>query len=837
MSKTILMIHGFGAAGESWASAAARFKAAGYAVEHPTIHAALRTVGPPPAGLAGKTLADYVAEMSDLAKSIAKRDGEKPVVFGHSMGGLIAQKLAEAGLASGIVLFAPASPADARGKTSLSSVFTFLNIAATSKPETKAVKIWKTGFKWGVLNQTPAARHDAIFATTVHDSGRALSDLAYPDRDPNKTVHVDAAKVTAPVLVLTGARDRTTPIADVRLVAGKYAGSTLKEYPNNAHWLIDEPGSAEILAEVQTWLDEKGLGAKAPTVKTETAAKPAPAAKTEPAAAPPAAAPTPVKAKTPAKAATPKPADRQTGREGHRRQGQAPGQARRAGGDHARTEGSQDRSQGRPAEGRQARARREIDGQAQGRSQACRRQGAGQDRRAQAGGRDAGGHAESRSRAEGDKGRSRREVAGQGQACHRQGASQDRHAQAGGRDAGGDAESRSRAEDDKGRPRREVAGQGQACRHQSSCQGRRSKGRSRAEGRQGRVDAKTAGQAQGPGQNRRAEAGGREALRQGRPARPGAGREGGQAEGRAQVRRGQGSRHCQGGGRENRRDEVDRQIFAITEEERIGLEARRSGRRTGEGRMATPVIMVHGAFCGGWTFDAFRRPFEAAGHVVQTPDLLGHGDGALVAGRSMVDYAKQIAALCEACDEPPILIGHSMGGLVAQMAAARASVSRLILLAPSPPWGVTGSSLEEAASAVSLYALGPYWLQAVAPDYGVVESYTLDRLPRAERKRLYAKMNAESGRALWETLNWFMDPFMTTGASPGGRADPGDRRRQGRDPSAGHRAPDRRAAGRILRGLPVDEPLAAGRAGLGGGRRDLPGLHRRREPRGGLNPP
>jgi pimeloyl-ACP methyl ester carboxylesterase len=188
----------------------------------------------------------------------------------------------------------------------------------------------------------------------------------------------------------------------------------------------------------------------------------------------------------------------------------------------------------------------------------------------------------------------------------------------------------------------------------------------------------------------------------------------------------------------------------------------------GEARVATPVIMVHGAFCGGWTFDAFRRPFEAAGHAVQTPNLLGHGDGALVAGRSMVDYAKQIAALCEACDEPPILIGHSMGGLVAQMAAARAPVSRLILLAPSPPWGVNGSSFEEAASAVSLYALGPYWLQAVAPDYGVVESYTLDRLPRDGRKALYAQMTAESGRALWETLNWWLDPFMTTGAGPTG---------------------------------------------------------------------
>jgi pimeloyl-ACP methyl ester carboxylesterase len=303
MSKTILMIHGFGAAGDSWAPVADSLKSAGYAVETPTIHAGLRTVGPPPAGLAGKSLSDYVAEMSDLARSIARRDGDKPVVFGHSMGGLIAQKLAEAGLASGIVLFAPASPADARGKPKLSPVITFLNIAASGKPETKAVKIWKTGFKWGVLNQTPPARHEAIFAKTVHDSGRALSDLAYPDRDPNRTVHVDASKVTVPVLILAGTRDRTTPIEDVRLVARKYAGSTFNEYPHNAHWLIDEPGSAEILAEVKTWLDAKGLGAqapvvkapavkapvvkapvvKAPVVKAEAAApKPAPAAKAAP---------------------------------------------------------------------------------------------------------------------------------------------------------------------------------------------------------------------------------------------------------------------------------------------------------------------------------------------------------------------------------------------------------------------------------------------------------------------------------------------------------------------------------------------------------------------------
>lgn len=306
MADTVLLIHGYGCAGDVWGPVAARLKAEGYSVVAPTIRSAVRTVEGPRAGLVGLSLADYVAEMSALAQTLAKETGKKPLVFGHSMGGLIAQKVAEAGHASALVLFAPASPADARGKPKLSPVFTFLNMALQSRPETRAGKMWKTGFKFGVMNAVPAERHDALYATMVYDSGQALADLAWPHKDVHKTAYVDETKVTVPILVNAGALDRTTPLDDVQRLGRKYPQAELKIYPNNAHYLIDEPNTMKILDDVIAWLTGKN---KAPAATAAPA--PAPAAAPAP-AKPPEPAPTPVKAAepapTPAPAPTPVPA-------------------------------------------------------------------------------------------------------------------------------------------------------------------------------------------------------------------------------------------------------------------------------------------------------------------------------------------------------------------------------------------------------------------------------------------------------------------------------------------------------------------------------------------------
>jgi pimeloyl-ACP methyl ester carboxylesterase len=181
------------------------------------------------------------------------------------------------------------------------------------------------------------------------------------------------------------------------------------------------------------------------------------------------------------------------------------------------------------------------------------------------------------------------------------------------------------------------------------------------------------------------------------------------------------------------------------------------------------IVMVHGAFCGGWTFERLRGPFEAAGYDVLTPDLRGHGAGesAKVVSVSMSDYAADIAALCASLPSPPILLGHSMGGLVAQLAAKRTPVDAVVLLAPSPPWGVAGSSLEEAVTAFGLQMMSPFSSGAVEPDAGLMRRYSLERVPAPEREDIVRRMRPESGRALREALNWWLDPFMTTSVGAG----------------------------------------------------------------------
>lgn len=308
---TIIMVHGVGCTGDAFARFADAFRGMGWRVETPTLRPDKRTATNPPSDLHTLRLKDYVDDIEALAKKAERTDGVAPVLFGHSMGGMIVQKLAERGVGRAGVLLTPASPADARGSRALAQAVTFANILFSGDVANKPHKVWRTGFSWGVLNRVPRARHDAIYAGAVYDSGGVYNDLAYPDKDPDRTCVIDSARIGIPLLTIGGARDRATPIDDVRRVGAKYekVGGAYIEYPNNAHWILDEPGTDKVISDIAAWLAQKGVTAGAPA-PAAPAAKPkaaptakAPAPKTKAAAKPAAKGPPAKVVKAPAKAA------------------------------------------------------------------------------------------------------------------------------------------------------------------------------------------------------------------------------------------------------------------------------------------------------------------------------------------------------------------------------------------------------------------------------------------------------------------------------------------------------------------------------------------------------
>ena len=171
--------------------------------------------------------------------------------------------------------------------------------------------------------------------------------------------------------------------------------------------------------------------------------------------------------------------------------------------------------------------------------------------------------------------------------------------------------------------------------------------------------------------------------------------------------------------------------------------------------------MIHGAFCGPWVFDAFRKPFEAVGFAVHAPALRHHSKGTrpsrALGMTGLLDYASDLEKYIDRLDEAPVLLGHSLGGLLAQMLAARGRASALVLLAPSAPWGVLPSTLLEVASAHTLLLGGDFWNQSLKPEYWVAAANSLDHLPPMERRKVFAQFVPESGRATFEAMHWGWD--------------------------------------------------------------------------------
>ncbi len=252
MAETMVLVHGMWGTASHWDNFKKYFEARGHRCVTPTLR--YHDVGPqeaPDPRLGRTSLLDYAEDLEDLIRSL----GEKPIVMGFSMGGILAQLLASRGLAKAIVLLSPAPPA---GINALQP-----SIIWEFRSALLSWGFWKRPFRLpfretssAMLNRMPAESRRAIYDGLVHESGRAASEIGFWFLDPKRAIAVDVSKVTCPVLIMSGTDDREHPISVIRKVAERYGQvATFDELPDHGHWLIGEPGWEDIAERIEGWLD------------------------------------------------------------------------------------------------------------------------------------------------------------------------------------------------------------------------------------------------------------------------------------------------------------------------------------------------------------------------------------------------------------------------------------------------------------------------------------------------------------------------------------------------------------------------------------------------------
>jgi non-heme chloroperoxidase len=183
---------------------------------------------------------------------------------------------------------------------------------------------------------------------------------------------------------------------------------------------------------------------------------------------------------------------------------------------------------------------------------------------------------------------------------------------------------------------------------------------------------------------------------------------------------------------------------------------------------ATPVVFIHGLWLLPSSWDAWATLFEEAGYVALTPDWPddprtvqgARAEPEVLAKKTLKQVADHTTEVIDALDRKPALIGHSTGGLLAQMLAGRGLSAVTVAIDPGVFRGVLplpGSVLK---------GVGPFLVnprtrgRAITLTFDQFKYGWANALDEDEAKRLYDTFHvAGSGVSLVQMGNANLNPW------------------------------------------------------------------------------
>ncbi len=175
------------------------------------------------------------------------------------------------------------------------------------------------------------------------------------------------------------------------------------------------------------------------------------------------------------------------------------------------------------------------------------------------------------------------------------------------------------------------------------------------------------------------------------------------------------------------------------------------------------IVLIHGAFAGPWCMDLFAGFFRERGWDVHTPALRLHEEDpkedpekALI-GVSITDHTDDLATYIDTLDSRPVVLGHAVGGIMAQQLAARGLARAAILLNPNAPYGVLPATDDERAVAKGMMSAGAIWETVMHVDFDLIATYAFNKLDPETQHAVFDRLGAESGQLMFEMFFWMFD--------------------------------------------------------------------------------
>jgi pimeloyl-ACP methyl ester carboxylesterase len=113
---------------------------------------------------------------------------------------------------------------------------------------------------------------------------------------------------------------------------------------------------------------------------------------------------------------------------------------------------------------------------------------------------------------------------------------------------------------------------------------------------------------------------------------------------------------------------------------------------------SVPILFVHGMWHGAWCWaEHFLPYFSQKGYAAYALSLCGHG-GSEGHNRlrwfSLDDYVSDVLEVAARFETPPILVGHSMGGMIVQKYLESHKAAAAVFMASVPPGGIIPATMK-----------------------------------------------------------------------------------------------------------------------------------------------